>query len=70
MYEHVPPPHCHQGLQLLRASEEGDEATVTSLLQSGVSLNFSHWVREMVMYMGICMYSVRVYMYASLQCVW
>ena len=35
-----------QGLGLLRASEEGEEATVTSLLHSGVDPNFTHTVRE------------------------
>ena len=35
-----------QGLGLLRASEEGVEATVTSLLHSGVDPNFTHTVRE------------------------
>ena len=58
-YQHVPPHHFHYVPQLLKASNERDKATVTSLLRQGVIPDLGDVVREMCMYMYTytqCMY--------------
>ena len=57
-------PPCSQGQELLRASDVGDMATVTSLLQNGADVyfmdevytfvNFTHACGELASFPGLC----------------